>query len=229
MFRQRRSLAPAILEFSHASNRSMNQECSREMKKPLSPGIQFFGTLVDLDCHLQDLRLVLKRSEEIEFPEHDVDPECECLITDIFPDITRKSFVVSLLIALEGQFKIYCETLREATGKRLKWADLKGSALERFITYSEKVCGLEPVCDDTIREQLGGLIELRNCIVHNNSSVDGFSKRKVIEDLSSRVEGVTIRDNFIALELSACNTLAEIVLQFMEQACRSALKVFPRV
>jgi hypothetical protein len=198
------------------------------MKKPLSPGVQFFGNLVDLDCHLQDLQLVLKRTEEIEFPEHEVDPESEFLITDIFPDITRKSFVVSLLIALEGQFKAYCETLRVATGQQLKWADLKGSSLERFITYSEKVCGLESVCDDTIREQLVGLIEVRNCIVHNNSSVDGFSKRKVIEDLSARVEGVSIKDNLIAIELSACSTFAEIILEFMKQASRSAIKVFPK-
>jgi hypothetical protein len=197
------------------------------MRNPLSPGLRFFGNLVDLDCHVQDLKLVLKKTDEIEFPEHEVAPESESLITGIFPDITRKTFVVALLIALDNQFKTYCEILREATGQRLKWSDLKGSPLERFITYSEKVCGLKSVCDDSTRQKLVGLIEVRNCIVHNNSSIDGFSKRKIIENFSNQVEGVTIQDDIISLDLVACNNCADIVFEFMERAYASALEVFP--
>jgi hypothetical protein len=150
-------------------------------KTIISPGLHFFGNLVDLDCHMQDLKLVLRKTEEIEFPEHEEAIEGEALISDIFPDITRKSFIVTLLIALDDQFKTYCEILRAATGQKLKWNDLKGSALERFITYSEKVCGLPPVCDDSTRQLLEGLIEVRNCIVHNNSALEGFSKAKIIQ------------------------------------------------
>jgi hypothetical protein len=109
----------------------------------ISPGLDFFGNLVDFDCHIQDLKLVLKKTEEIEFPEHEGAEDDETLISDIFPDITRKSFVVTLLIVLDDQFKTYCEILRGATGQQLKWNDLRGSALERFIAYSEKVCGLQ--------------------------------------------------------------------------------------
>jgi hypothetical protein len=195
---------------------------------PLSPGIRFFGNLVDLDCHIQDLKLVLRKTEEIEFPEHEVAAEGESLISDIFPDITRKSFIVTLLIALDDQFKSYCEILKEATGQSLKWNDLKGSALERFITYGEKVCGLNSVSDDLIKQQLVGLIEVRNCIVHNNSSIDGFSKQKVIENFSLQTEGVKIQEGYITLDLVACNNCADIVLKFMEQAYHSALEVFPK-
>ena len=93
----------------------------------LSPGLQLFGSLVDLDCHIQDLKLVLQKTEEIDFPDHEEVQEGESLIADIFPDITRKSFIVTLLIALDDQFRIYCEILKEATGQNLKWNDLKGS------------------------------------------------------------------------------------------------------
>ena len=197
-------------------------------KVPLSPGLKFFGNLVDFDCHIQDLKLVLRKTEEIEFPEHEEAVEGDSLIADIFPDITRKGFIVTLLIALDDQFKIYCEILKEATNQRLKWNDLKGSALERFITYSEKVCGISSVYEDKDRQKLAGLIELRNCIVHNNSSIEGFGKHKIIGDFARKMEGLNILDGYITLDLSACNNCADIVLKFMEQAYSAALEVYPK-
>lgn len=133
-----------------------------------------------------------------------------------------------MLIALDDQFKVYCEILKQATGQNLKWNDLKGSALERFITYSEKVCGLRSVYDNLIRQQLAALIEVRNCIVHNNSSIEGFSKQKVVESFANQMEGVNIQEGYITLDLAACNNCADIVFKFMEHAYHSALEVFPK-
>jgi hypothetical protein len=82
--------------------------------------------------------------------------------------------------------------------------------------------------DDSIRQKLSWPIEVRNCIVHNNSTTKDFRKRKVIESFSNQVEGVTIQDDFISLEVAACNSCADIVLQFMERAYYSALEVFPK-
>lgn len=176
---------------------------------------------------MQDLKLVLKKTEEIEFPDHEDSVEGDSLIADIFPDITRKSFIVTLLIALDDQFKVFCEILKGATGQELKWNDLKGSALERFITYSEKVCGLKSVCDDLSRQKVAAIIEIRNCIVHNNSSIEGFNKKQVIESYSKKMEGIDIQNGYIALELVACNNCADIIFEFMEKAYRSALEVYP--
>ena len=197
-------------------------------KTEISPGLNLFGHLVDFDCHIQDLKLVLRKTEEIEFPKHeDVEGEGETLICHILPDITRKSFIVTLLIALDGQFKTYCEILRNGTGQNLKWNDLKGTALERFITYSEKVCGLHSVYSDQTRQLLEGLIEVRNCIVHNNSMIEGFTKAKVVERFANQVKGVDIVEGYISFELAACNACADIVFGFMKHAYHSALKVFP--
>ena len=197
-------------------------------KSKLHPGLLFFGNLVELDCHIQDLKLVLRKTEEIEFLDHKESLEEDTLISDIFPDITRKSFIVTLLIALDDQFKTYCEMLKDATGQNLKWNDLKGSALERFVTYSEKVCEIKSVYDETTRQELIGLIEIRNCIVHNNSEIEGFSKYRVIENFSKRSEGFNINDGYIALDLSACNSSADIILRFMEHAYNAAMVVYPK-
>ena len=162
--------------------------------------------------------MVLRKTEEIEFPDHEDSVEGESLIADMFPDITRKSFIVTLLIALDDQFKVYCEILKGATGQKLKWNELKGSALERFTTYSEKVCGLKSVCDDLVRQKVAAIIEIRNCIVHNNSSIEGFSKKQVIESFSKKIEGIDIQGGYINIELNACNSCADIILEFMEKA-----------
>lgn len=41
-----------------------------KLKPKDDPYLFFFGSMVDLDCHLQDLKLVLKKTEEIDFDEH---------------------------------------------------------------------------------------------------------------------------------------------------------------
>jgi hypothetical protein len=196
-------------------------------KIEMSPGLRLFGDGVQWDCHIQDLRLVLRKTEEIEFPEEEETADEDILIDDIFPDITRKSFIVTLLIALDDEFKSFCEILRTATARRLKWNDLRGSALERFIAYSEKVCDLPPICDHAARQLLEGIVELRNCIVHNNSCVEDFSKRKAIEHLSKQMKGVRIVEGYVHLDLVACNTAADIVHVFMDGAYKIACTKFP--
>jgi len=55
------------------------------MKKiEISTGLSLFGDLVDFDIHMQDLKLVLQKTEDIEFPEHEFANEGEALISDIF-------------------------------------------------------------------------------------------------------------------------------------------------
>lgn len=64
--------------------------------------------------------------------------------------------------------------------------------------------------------------------MHNNSSLDGFSKYKVIENFASRLDGLNIEDGYISLSLDACKNSADIILFFMEHAYNAALEVFPR-
>jgi len=191
------------------------------------PGLFVFGSLINFNCHIRDLKLVLRRIEEIEFPEYEEALEEESLIGDVFPDISRKGFIVTLLIALDDEFKNLCGILCEVTDQKLKWNDLRGSALERFITYSEKVCGINDVYDNALKQDLIGLIEVRNCIVHNNSDLQGFSKRKLIENFSKRLDGLSIEDGFLTISCDACINAADLVFNFMEHAYQAAQEVYP--
>ena len=148
------------------------------------------------------------------------------LIPEIFHDVTRKGFIVTLLISLDEQFKIFCGILRQATAQKLSWTDLKGSSMERFLKYSVDVCKLQPVCTDQMRQSMAQLISARNCIVHNSSQVDGCSRAKEIEAFAKQMKGVFINDGVLTFDFDACVSCADFVLDFMESAYHSAITAF---
>ncbi|MFA0570328.1 hypothetical protein [Vibrio gallaecicus] len=179
---------------------------------------QFFGNLVSLDCYVKDLLLILEKTESIELGS-----SSDGLVYDCFPDVTRKSHIVTVLIVLEREFSTFCNQLRLATSQPLKWNDLKGSAIERFIKYCSTVCGVESPEDAINLQDIKGLIELRNCIVHNDSCIEGFSKATVIKQLASRYDGIDIENGYISLSHGACDKLTVVAFSFLESWYQSAL------
>ena len=57
--------------------------------------------------------------------------------------------------------------------------------------------------------------------------LESTRKKQVIESFSKKIKGIDIQDGYINLELNACYSCADIILEFMEQAYRSALEVYP--
>ncbi|MBL7153221.1 MAG: hypothetical protein ISS79_05855 [Phycisphaerae bacterium] len=197
------------------------------------PNLFFFGSLVDLDCHLQDIKLVLRKTEEVEFEEHpETSPELqsEGLISDIFPGIARESFIVTLIITLDSEFRRFCELLRGIEDISLKWTELRGSALDRFKTYCEKVAGLTIPHGIKYLSPIRGLIETRNCIIHSNGSTENFGKAKAVEDLAHSIKGINIvRGHYMEFTYDACIQCADIIMAFMEQWYHAALDRYPEV
>ncbi|MGF1713339.1 hypothetical protein L4D08_00320 [Photobacterium chitinilyticum] len=172
---------------------------------------QFFGNLVDFDCYIHDLLLILDKTESI-----DLGGQSDGLVYDCFPDVTRKSHIVTVLIVLEREFSTFCHDLKLATNQSLKWNDLKGSAIERFTKYCTLVCGIEAVIKPEYLQDVKGLIELRNCIVHNDSNLDGFSKSHTIKQLASRYEGIGIEGDYVSLSHDACVKLTVVAFKFLD-------------
>lgn len=178
----------------------------------------FFGNLVDLDCYIQDLLLILEKTENIALGS-----SSDGLGSDCFPDVTRKSHIVTVLIVLEREFSKFCTQLKSATGQALKWNDLKGSAIEKFIKYCTVVCGMELPDNSALLQDVKGLIELRNCIVHNDSCIEGFSKSTTIKQLASRYGGINIEGNYIYLSHEVCVSLTVVAFEFLESWYQRAL------
>ncbi|WP_440885001.1 hypothetical protein [Vibrio campbellii] len=179
---------------------------------------QFFGCLVDLDCYVQDLLLILEKTESIELGSN-----FDGLIYDCFPDVTRKSHIVTVLMVLEREFSAFCSQLKVATDQQLKWNDLKGSAIERFIKYCSTVCGVTAPENPSNLQDVKGLIELRNCIVHNDSCIEGVSKANVVKQLASRYDGINVNEGYITLSHDACIRLTVVAFNFLESWYHSVL------
>jgi len=194
------------------------------------PNLFFFGNMVDIDCHLQDLKLVLKKTEEIDFDEsedRDQPLDASGLILDIFPDTVRKSFIVTLMILFEDEMRGFCELLREIEDIPLRWNQLRGSAIERFILYVQNLSSLDYCIEEKTLEQLNGLIEIRNCIVHSNSVVDHFGKKKTIEKFAADIDGIDIENGVLRFSFDACMTCADLVERFFESTYYAALTRYP--
>ncbi|MDN3699604.1 hypothetical protein QWY97_20050 [Vibrio cortegadensis] len=189
-----------------------------------TPASEWFkGSLNLLDIYTQDLNRVLDKISTVEFSRSEK-PVINC-----FPDVTYKSHVLSVVIILEQQFSYFCTSLQNYTSQKLKWNDLKGSALERFIKYNHDVCGLDkPSCNELLQD-LKGVIELRNCVIHNNSFLNGFSKSRVVEQLTKRVDGLEIKNNFIRLNQDACKKITSIIFNFLRAWYQSAINKFVTV
>jgi len=153
---------------------------------------------------------------------------CKATTVSIFPDIARNSFIISLLIALEYEFKTFCGLLKEIEGHSLKWNELRGSSLDRFICYCERLSNLKVVKDNTKRQLIKGLIEARNCIVHNNSSIEFFGKAREIVQFANSVTGISIENGYLIFSYEACLMCADIINSFMQDAYDVAIEKYPK-
>ncbi|EIQ1514433.1 hypothetical protein HYO42_22535 [Vibrio parahaemolyticus] len=165
-----------------------------------------------LEAYFRDLKLVLSNIDSMELSSGE-----ENLTFASFPDVIRKGHIVTLLIVLEDQFSSLCKLQREIYDHKLKWSDFRGSALERFMIYCESVCGIKRPVTSAELDDIKCLIELRNCIVHNSSDLDGFNKANQIFALSKRQSGLDVTCGFIELSHEACLDLTDIAFEFIKR------------
>lgn len=52
-------------------------------------------------------------------------------------------------------------------------------------------------------------------------------KKQVVENLANGVDGLSIEDGYIVLELVACTSFVDIVFEYMQAAYNSALLKYP--
>jgi hypothetical protein len=76
-------------------------------------------------------------------------------------------------------------------------------------------------------KQLNGLIEIRNCIVHSNSDIEHFGKKKTIETFVADIDGIDLENDILRFSFDACITCADIVERFFESVYYAALTKYP--
>jgi hypothetical protein len=209
--------------------------CAISMRK-LDPNLLFFGNLVDASTRLEELEQFsgyvegFLQQEQRYFREQahpDLEREFLPMFAYSFPPILHSSLVISTAIFLELEMRGYCEALRDNIGLELRAAELSGNALDRFRTYVSKVAKLS---FDPVRarwEDMVGLFEIRNCLVHAGGNLKPFQRASVIRAFSARHGTPLCEDDQMIIDLDTSTIVLKIATDFINDIYELALVRFP--
>jgi hypothetical protein len=128
---------------------------------------------------------------------------------------------------LESETRGFASELKNASGATLGIQDLSGSWLKRFRKYCESVARLELPLDPTLWEDMNGVVEVRNCLVHAAGSVVGFGKEPQLRNFAERHGTPIIDDAYIECDFRMAELSLTTVRSFIETAYKAALSRFP--
>lgn len=144
-----------------------------------------------------------------------------------FPVLLHSSLVITVGIWLEGELKTFCHLLKRHLGLWLDLSDLKGSTIDRFRKYCEKFARIDIDVEPRQWEDIRGVWEIRNCLVHNDGFLDNFNKSAIIKIFSRRHKMPKVLKDRIEPSSESSILIVKIVSSFIERVYRSALKRFP--
>jgi hypothetical protein len=162
----------------------------------------FCGNFVDATSRLGEIEqfseymgLYLKNEAKYFREEAHVDLEIEYLplFAETFPPILYSSLIISAAIVTELEMRGYADTLRKARGLELGLNDFSGSMLERFRAYAGKLTQLPIDWSRARWEDVVGLFEIRNCLVHSGGNLREFGRANVVRAFARRQAHLTAR------------------------------------
>jgi hypothetical protein len=142
-------------------------------------------------------------------------------------DITHKTIIISLIILLESEIEIYCEEFKIHKNLSINFSDFRGSFLEKFKLYAQKLINLAFDFNSSQWQDIIGIYEIRNSIIHNRSSLEDFGKRKAVENFVKRHATFSIENDWIKLTHQSCYDSIQIIKLFFEALTSYALEIFP--
>ncbi len=191
--------------------------------------LMFYGNFVDADIKLEDLgdflveviafientknRLPSERFPNM--PLHEFESLKDHYVYT-FGEILRKSFILTLCIFLEKELGVYCKELQRQLKLDISWKDFKGSVLERFKLYANKLLKLKLSISDTMWQNLQGIISIRNCFVHADGYLENFSDKKRIQAFLKRHNSIMITDDKLEITDNGCYECLRIIKDFIK-------------
>ena len=209
----------------------------------LPPHIQFFGSLVDASVELDVLReYIVHMDNSVEEAEvacrstvQAVPPSLECiahdksdLLAEPFPRLLHAGVIISIGIFLEQQIRFLADSMRETEQLGLSIKDLQGSLIEKFKKYCLHVARLPFVVSDQNWADLRGVWEIRNCLVHNDGSLEGFGKAPTVKTFIARHGTPQIEDDRLTVDADTSLTVLEVVKTFVEAVHEGFLQKYPK-
>jgi len=193
------------------------------------------GTSVDLDASFRELEIYLYETENF-FEERKTkvgykneyyeDLNEPYLFYQWFPEVQRRSFTILLVIILENEIRSYCNVLYKYGKVPIKYSDLQGSAIEKFMIYSNKLAGITFNFPDGMVQNIKSLIKVRNCLAHYSGYLKDFGKPTDITDFANKFDGISVKDYQIHLSKGFCKNALELVSSFFNEIFKSSYEKY---
>jgi hypothetical protein len=195
---------------------------------------EFGGQVDELRSYLNEVRNFIEvtnhhlQNDKIKGYDNDTLADLKYHYEYTHGDISRKSILISTIILLESGIDIYCKDFQKQQKLKIGYKDLKGDLLDRFKFYSLKILNSSFDFNSRLWQDISGLYEIRNCLVHNNGSLENFGKRKVIEEFVKRNRSFEItEDEFIEITHQACLFGLDSIDKFHVEITMFAFEIYP--
>ncbi len=177
--------------------------------KKLSPEVELFGMSCDFIMIIKDWRSVFYKIEKIK-------PNDIKTIGQIYPQINRTAYLVVLMIIFESEIKNISDFFKKNEEEEIKLSDFKGSMMERFLLFMNKVIKIKMNNYEEI-EFINSIISLRNCIVHANGNINEIhsNDKQAIEKLRQKIKGITIKEGWVNISRAFCLNCSKKVQYFI--------------
>jgi len=201
----------------------------------------FFGNMVGVDMQLDELKVYLNevhsfikithinlQSDKVKGLDTDTLENLKYHFEHTQGEILRKSIIISIVILLEAEIDTYCQDFKKYKNLAIGFRDFKGDLLDKFKTFLTKILYTDFDFQGTLWQNIVGLYEIRNSLVHNCGLVSDFGKRRTVENFVQRNQAFEIDDNErICISHQACVDSIRILETFFNEITKFALTVFP--
>lgn len=202
----------------------------------------FFGNWVNITMQIEELDVFLKEVHSfIEKTNFQLDSGLVTELPSDYPledlkyhfestqgEILRKSIIISLAILLESELDQFCEEFKTYKNLSVGHKDFRGDFLDRFKLYSNKITLLGFDFSQILWQDIIGLYEIRNSLIHNSGFISNFGKKTTIENFIKRYQSFIIDDvNRIQISQQACIDSLSIIKEFFNQITHLAFEQFP--
>jgi hypothetical protein len=198
--------------------------------KRIDPGVNFFGHLVSSTCDLEDLEQF--RNYMNGFlpckPTDDKD-KARSESEETFRPILHSSIIISTVVLLEREMRDYSTALLDAIESDLRFNDLSGSVPDRFMTVVTKIAKLPLNLTNVGWEDVNGLFEIRNCLVHAGGYLPESSKASTIRVFAARHGTPDCSEGTLDIDALTSEVALQVASVFLEGIYDSALAAFPKV
>ncbi len=172
----------------------------------------------NISLFLDDQADHLKENEPAEFEDEQSEAEYNVAIEqyeDRFPVLLCNSFIIVLVSILEQEMTDFCEALADVNHLEVQSSDIKGGFHQQFKTYVSKIAKLTFDFGGKQWNDIKGLIEVRNTIVHNNGSMIEGSRKELILRLNEQYPTLSIKGELVRPTIPFCNQMVDLVHAFL--------------